>query len=85
MHDADDEHGFGMNLVYRGAYGLAWREVERSRYSRDQVHGKDPAAELARMGERVTRELGKTDARREALEAIAEGVKDAVEGRQPRW
>jgi hypothetical protein len=85
MDDGDDEHGFGLNLVYRGAYGLAWREVERSRYSRDQVYGKDPAAELARMVERVTHELGKLDAGREAMEAIAEGVKDAVEGRQPRW
>jgi hypothetical protein len=55
----------GLNLVYRGAYGLAHAEVERSRYSRDQVHGKDPAAELARMVGRITHELGKTDGGRD--------------------
>ena len=61
--------------------GLAWREVE----SRDQVHVRDPAKGLATLIGRITHDLGKTDAGREALEAIAEGVKDAVEGRQPRW
>ena len=83
--DADDAHAWGLDLVYRGAYGLAWREVELSRYSRDQVHVRDPAKGIATLIERITHDLGKTDAGREALEAIAEGVKDAVEGRQPRW
>ena len=79
--DADDALAWGLNLVYRSAYGLAWREVE----SRDQVHVRDPAKGLATLIGRITHDLGKTDAGREALEAIAEGVKDAVEGRQPRW
>ena len=43
----DDAHAWGLNLVYRGAYGLAWHEVELSRYSRDQVHVRDPKADLA--------------------------------------
>ena len=44
--DADDAHGWGLDLMYRSAYSLAWREVELSRYSRDQVHVRDPAKDL---------------------------------------
>ena len=83
--DLHESHEWALNSLYRSAYSLGHAERERSRYSRDQVHGKDPARELARLVERVARELGKEDAGREAREAIADGVADAVDGRQPRW
>lgn len=92
--DADDAHGWGLDLIYRGAYGLAWREVELSRYHRDQVHAPDPAKGLATLIQRITHELGKTDERwagsaggergRSATEEVAARRSDRPAIRSPR-
>jgi hypothetical protein len=61
------------------AYGHARRAIERERIG-PNAPGRDPREMLRRMIEQVGRECEHRD-----MEAIEEGVKDAVEGRQPRW
>jgi hypothetical protein len=71
---------FARALVYRCAYGLAARRLER-----DRIGPNAPGPALGLLLDRLTawvvREMGDHWAR----EAIAEGVADAVEGRRPRW
>jgi hypothetical protein len=80
----DDREQFARNLLYRIAYGDADRWSEIRRY--DHAYGKEPARSDRTRGElveAVVRRLGTVDA--EDLEAIEEGVEDALEGRLPRW
>lgn len=63
-----------------GAFALApCPRDDRQRYGAN-MPGRDPAGQLARLIDQVAKDYGHQD--REALE---EGVKDAMEGRQPRW
>jgi phenylpyruvate tautomerase PptA (4-oxalocrotonate tautomerase family) len=73
MDDQDHE-----NLRYRIAYGHACRILEREMMG-PNAPGRDPAEQLRRLLDRVTREMSETA--RLSREAIAEGVADALEGR----
>ena len=76
-HDPEE---FMANIAYRIAYGYARREAERRRVG-PNVTGRDEGALLRRMVEEATREAG--DGAR--VDAIREGVEDALAGRRPRW
>jgi len=80
----DDPAAFTLAILYREAYGLASNLMERQRVG-PNAPGRDPATLVARLSVDVAREMGRTDAGREAREAIAEGVADAREGLRPRW
>ncbi len=80
----DDPAAFTRAILYREAYGLASNLIERQRVG-PNAPGRDPATLMARLSADVARELGTTDAGREAREVIADGVADALEGRRPRW
>jgi hypothetical protein len=69
-------------IRYRIAYGEAARLIEMARY--DHAWGRDFAARIESGGEKtlaeVLRRIGDRD-----LEAIKEGVEDALAGRRPKW
>jgi hypothetical protein len=79
--DTEDGNAFSRNIAYRLAFGHASRALERDRIG-PNAPGRDPRMQLDRLTAWVVAEMGGD---REMGEAIAEGVKDAVEGRRPRW
>lgn len=74
-----DDDDWPRNLAYRMAFGLARRRIEEDGM---RLARPDPNRLLKRLLEQVEREM-RGDHR--AREAIADGVADAVAGRQPRW
>jgi hypothetical protein len=46
------------DLLYRVAPGLAWCDIERSRYSQDPIYGPAPAVAAGVNALRVTRDMG---------------------------
>src|SRR4051812_18857305 len=80
MDPINDEGAFAWCICYRLAFGHAWRALERDRIG-PNAPGRDPRMQLDALTRWVAAEMGD----REASEAVAEGVKDAVERRQPRW
>jgi hypothetical protein len=67
-------------LTYRAAYGMATRGIEDERIVR--TYRTDAGRLLKRLAEDIECEMGGDP---EMREAVADGVADAVEGRQPRW
>jgi hypothetical protein len=69
-------------IRYRIAYGEADRLIEMARY--DHAWGRDFAARVENQGEKilaeVLRRMGDHD-----VDVVKEGVKDALEGRRPKW
>src|SRR3954468_9977046 len=81
MGDGLDGEEFTSNLVYRAAYGEAYRVAE----SRDRsfASGRDRVRDVRLEAEAMARDIG----RRLGVEpaAIVEAVEDALAGRRPRW
>jgi hypothetical protein len=65
----DDLEQYTRNLAYRIGYGAAWRWSEIR--TQDELVGV------------IIRRIGVLDT--EDLEAIREGINDAIAGRQPSW
>jgi hypothetical protein len=76
-----DPAEFSRAVVYRRAYGLTLRRLER-----DQPSGtagvRDPGPLLDRLSREVEEELWGDP---EAREAFLRRVQDATEGRRPAW
>ena len=79
MLDSTDPMSY---IRYRIAYGEAARLAEMARF--DHSWGRDFAARVENKGERilaeVLRRIGDHD-----LEAVKEGIEDALAGRRPKW
>jgi hypothetical protein len=69
-------------IRYRIAYGEAARLVEVARY--DQTWGRDFAARIENQGEKILAEVIRRIGDRD-LDAVKEGVEDALAGRGPKW
>lgn len=81
MDTEDDASAWSRNLTYRIAFGLASRRMERDRIG-PNAPGRDLGLQLDRLTAWVAVEMGGDH---EMCEAVAEGVQDALEKRQPRW
>lgn len=79
--DTDEPDAFARAITYRIAYGHASRAMDRDRIG-PNAPGRDPRLQLDRLTAWVLAEVG-GDHR--ASEAVAQGVRDAIEGRRPRW
>jgi hypothetical protein len=80
----DDLQQCTQNLAYRIGYGAAWRWSEILRCN--HAFGEEPEGSVRIRDELVgviVRRIGIVDI--EDLEAIREGMNDAINGRQPRW
>jgi hypothetical protein len=75
----NDPDEFADNLLYRAAYGIAWRRLEADMYS--MQGGRYRGTGAAKLCEMVARELGCDP----GDPLVREGVEHALEGRQPRW
>lgn len=81
MNTDDDDT---LALLYSEAYRLTAAGTYDRKVGTTRT-GRDPARDLARLRAKVDADFGKTDAARMAKEAIADGVADATDGREPRW
>jgi hypothetical protein len=81
MDTDDDPSAFSRNLAYRIAYGLASRRIERDRIG-PNAPGRDLGLQLDRLVAWTLAEMGGDH---ELAEAVAEGVRDALKRRRPRW
>lgn len=77
----DDDLGETYGLTYRQAYGHQARINERTMVG-PNAPGRDPAELIGRMRDRIARDLGPDHP---LLGAVAEGIADANEGREPQW
>ena len=81
MYGASDGDELTANILYRIAYGEAYRIAE----SRDRsfASGRDRVRDVRLEAEAMARDIG----RRLGVEpaAIVEAVEDALAGRRPRW
>jgi hypothetical protein len=69
-------------IRYRIAYGEAAQLVEMAKY--DHAWGRDFAARIENQGEKILAEVLRRIGDRD-LEAVKEGVEDALAGRRPKW
>jgi hypothetical protein len=79
--DADEPDAFSRHIAYRLAHGHASRAMDRDRIG-PNAPGRDPRMQLERLTAWVVAEMGGDHRMAEAVEA---GVRDALEGRRPRW
>ena len=75
---------FEQGVLYRMAYGLAYRLHEADKYN---SHGRDRANPAAGgTAERILTEvIRQLNVEGEGLELVREGVEDALAGRRPQW
>jgi hypothetical protein len=80
----DDLQQCAQNFAYRIGYRAAWRcsEILRCKHAFGEELPRSVRIRDELVGANIRR-IGIVDV--EDLEAIREGMNDAIEGRQPRW